>query len=374
MKYDFIIVGAGITGATCARLLTDKGYKCLIIEERPFVGGNCVSDKQFGIDVHLFGPHIFYTNKKEVWDFVNFYSDFNSADFSVYASNVDKMYSVSFDNKMIYDVYNFYWLHETKDIVQGDRLLNKIPENLEEFLQFKYGKKSYEKIFKNYFKKMFNKSCVEMHQDMSPIKQEMTKYNSKGFYNFQYRGIPNEGYRAFIEKIIGDDIDVLLNTNFLSNKEKYIKLGEKIIYTGEVDRLFNYCMGSLDWLSVAFMIRDEYEHTNNLMGTPIMMFSDENTKWYRITEHKWFNPPQNKNNDHTFVTYEYYKEWKIGDEAFYPIYTNKSLNLYNRYIKKLKEQYPSILICGRRSEYNLNSMGECIESAMKLCDEFPGKF
>lgn len=372
MKYDFIIVGAGITGATCARLLTDKGYKCVIIEERPFVGGNSVSDKQFNIEVHLFGPHIFHTNNKDVWDFVNTYTDFIPSNFNVMVSNENELFSLSFDQKMLYDIYGKYFPRELQKVYNDDKLTldNRSPENLEEFISVKYSKTIYEKLFKNFYGKLYNIEPFRIIPQMSQISQEMTFFNNNGFYKDKYQGIPDEGYKTLIEKIIGDDIPIVLNTNFLANKDKYVALANHVIYTGEIDKFFNYCIGKLGWLSTGFVIRDEIEHTNNLLGCPIMNFADKNTKWFRITEHKWFDPEKHKDNIHTIVTYEYPREWKIGDEAFYPFYTNQSLNLYSRYVEKLKEQYPNVILCGRRAEYTMYSMGECIESAMNLCSNF----
>lgn len=376
MKYDFIIVGAGLAGATCARLLTDKGYKCLIIEERPFVAGNCATDRQYNIDIHVMGSHVFYTNDDDVWMFINDKANWLPYYHKVNLYNNGKLYHLPFDLNLLYDVYGKSFPHEVKPLHEQDKQEFDKITNLKEFALSKLGKKIYEEVVKDFSTKLWGKTPEELPYNLIsniPLNFDSFNYN---YYNAKYQGIPEEGYTQMVENIIGDDIPIMLNTNFLLNKDKYIKLANNIIYTGELDRFFNYCIGELSWRSINFIIKDESNHTSSLIGTPVLNFADTKLNWHRIIEHKWFTPERLNDEvfkNHTIVTYECGEKWEQGKEAFYPILTNQSINLYKRYYDKLRSNYPNVFLCGRKAEYKLYNMSDTIKSAMELCDNWEFK-
>lgn len=380
LKYDFIIVGAGFAGATCARLLTDKGYKCLIIEERPFVSGNAVSEKQHGIDIHYFGGHILHTNNEKVWDFLNDYGEIKEWRYPIYTWNDGKIYKSTYNMDIVKDLFSVAWVYEAHNKLKTDFIDKVDIKTVEDFSLKYFGQKIYDNVIKGFYEKLYNKKCseityncmLEYKNGTNPILSYKTS-----FYNDVYQGVPEKGYVTLVENILGDDIDILLQTNFLENKEKYMKLAKYVIYTAELDKFFNYCIGPLSWVSASFELNNESDKTVNLTGTPIVNFSSENPNWYRMTEHKWLTPwriGEEDYNTHTYVTYEYFKEWEPGEECFYPYYTEQSIALYSRYIKRLHQQYPNVILCGRKALYNNMHICEVIEYAMKLVDKITNQY
>jgi UDP-galactopyranose mutase len=192
------------------------------------------------------------------------------------------------------------------------------------------------------------------------------------FFNDKYQGIPKIGYTLLIEKIIGD-IPIVLNTNFIQNKKQLLETAENIIYTGELDRLFNYCIGPLKWISIDINFSEETRYTENLFGTPVVNFADNTMKYYRATEHKWFNYENAVKTNKTYITYETYKEWNIGDKPFFCINTELSNIKYKQYVEYVNKTYPNMYLCGKNAEYKNLSMGETMESAFNLCENFLNK-
>lgn len=371
--YDFVIVGAGFAGATCARLLTDKGYKCLIIEERPFVSGNCVSIKQNNIEIHCLGPHIIHTNDEEVWSFLNNHGQIRKFYPEIKSFNRGELYSFPPNIQTLYEIFRTSFPEEAKQALNDDIQKFKLISNIEEFCLSNYGKNIYNKLFYNYIKKLFNAEPKDLKIENLEYSKNISFIFDQKLYPEKYQGIPVNGYKDYIEGLIGNDIDVLLNTNFLKDKEKYIQLATNVIYTGELDKLFNYCIGPLEWVSVYFELEDMTDKTDNVFGLPIINFSCDTMKWYRSTEHKWLDPENNKDNEFTYVTNEYFDKWDRNKEAYYPILTAKSLNTYDRYLKKLNTLYPSFYICGRRPKYNFAHIADVIRDAIDLTDKFPDK-
>jgi UDP-galactopyranose mutase len=372
-KYDFVIVGAGFAGATCARLLTDKGYKCLIIEERPFVSGNCVTDNQFNIDVHFCGAHILHTNDNEVWQFLETYGDIHKYEYKFIAWNDGNSYPIPFGMDLLNKVYNKAWPYECEKELIKDIKENNDPQNLEEYLLSKYGQKIYDLVYKNFYEKIYQEKCVNLSIDCLIESKNYNLLYNASFYNDKYKGVPDKGYVNLVESIIGDDIDIILNKNFLENKKKYFSLGRFIIYTGEVDKFFNYDSGNMDWISTVFDFKDESDKTTNLTGAPVVHFTDSKIAWYRLTEHKWLTPWRTGDKDfdsHTFLTYEFSQKWKKGMETCFPVWNSRSLNLYNRYCERLKRDFPNVLLCGRKAEFTNYSICETIRSAMDLTNKF----
>lgn len=373
-KYDFMIVGAGFAGAACARLLKDKGYSVIVLEERPFVGGNCATDIQFDIQLHIFDAHIFHTDNKDIWNFLNKYDNIIPFCYTEYIVDNDKRYVFSDDINMCSEVYGKHlpYLLETELLTDGF-LDNDKFSNLKEYLIYKYGGTIYDKIYKKFYERNFNESPENI---VPPVHQRLHNFllkNDIRYYKEMYQGIPENGYTYLIEKMLGDDIPIMLNKNFLEKPKTYYSLANKVIYTGELDRLFNYCIGKLNWTSTHFVIQDEVKLTNNKMGVPVTNFID-NTKYHRLIEHKWLTPWKYGTSEdfdkHTIVSYKYYKPWDIGEEAIDLIRDKRSIGLYGRYLELLKKDYPNMLLCGKRAEYKNYSIAETIESAFKLCEQF----
>ena len=373
-KYDFVIVGAGFAGATCARLLTDKGYKCLIIEERPFVGGNCLDMFNNGMLIQVFGAHIIHTNDEEVWRFLDIYGNLKNfyPETKMYSNH--KLYTYPPNIETLREFYKCLWPSSAKQALDSATTKPDSINNIEDFCLANYGKDIYEKLFKNYFKKKLGRECKDLLVDNLENKSKMSFVGGHKMYSEKYQGIPTVGYSKCVENIIGDDIDIMLNTNFLSNKEKYMGYGEYVIYTGEIDKFFGYCIGNLDWASSSFSFQESESNDTNTTGYPMIMYADDSVGWHRTTEHKWLNDQNSAVIESvSTVTYEIYKEWQRGEDVIYPILTSDSVALYNRYVKKIIENYPKVLLCGRKPRYNLWHIADVVRDAMNLANKFEYK-
>jgi UDP-galactopyranose mutase len=376
-KYDFMIVGAGFAGATCARLLKDKGYSVIILEERPFVGGNCATDIQFDIQLHIFDAHVLHTNNLDVWNFLGKYDNLIPFNYTEYIIDNDKRYTFSDDINMCMEVYGDHRPYEIEsDLINDGFLEDDNFSTLKEYLIYKYGSTIYEKIYKKYYERNFNEDPENL---IPPVHQRTDNFlmlNDIRFYKEIYQGIPENGYTYLIEQMIGEDIPVMLNKNFLEKPKTYSAIAHNVIYTGEIDRLYKYCIGKLNWTTTTFSILDECQITNNNMGVPVTNFID-NTKHHRLIEHKWLTPWKHGKSEefdkHTIVSYKYYKPWDIGEETMDLIRDKRSIGLYNRYLELMKKDYPNMLLCGKRAEYRNYSIAETIESAFKLCEQFKNK-
>lgn len=372
-KYDFVIVGAGFAGASCARLLTDKGYKCLIIEERPFVSGNAVSLFMDGMEVHPVGAHILHTNDQEVWNFLNR----NGAIRNYYPEskmfNSGNLFSFPPNLASLREIYDTIWPNDCKNALEDDKVIVDIISNVEEYCLANYGKKIYKGFYKDYIEKKFGIPCSQLSIENLDFKDKIEFVENSNLYKEKFQGIPVHGYKEYVEYMLGDDIDVMLNVNFLDNKEKYMNYAPYTIYTGEIDRFFNYCIGNLDWRNVMSDLDDVSATSKNYFGIPILYFSNTNIAWYRATENKWLDVEGNKYNDKNYITYEVAQEWKRGLDGSFPIISGKSLALYDRYVKKLHATYPNVILCGRKAKYNHASICEVIREAIDLTDKFKYK-
>lgn len=370
-----MIIGAGFAGATCARLLKDKGYSVVILEERPFVGGNCATDNQHDIQIHLFDTHIIHTNNADVWNFLNKYDKIIPTVYNEYIMDENNRYPFSDDINMCSSVYDEYYPNQIEKKLSNDKFMeNEEFKNLKEYLIYKYGETIYDKIYKRYYSKIFNLDPENLPANVHQRIYNTLLFSDNRFYKEIYQGIPENGYTKLIENIIGDDISIILNTNFLEKPKAYSALADRVIYTGEIDRLFNYCIGRLEWTAADYVIRDESSHTTNLLGCPVVNFIGKNAKWYKITEFKWLTPwklgKSDEFDEHTIAIYKYYKKWDIGEEPIDLIRDTRSIGLYGRYLELLKKDYPYMLLCGKRAEYKNYSISDTIESAFKLCEQF----
>ena len=365
-KYDYLVVGAGLYGSIFAREATNKGYKCLVIDKRPNVGGNVYTEKIEGINVHKYGAHIFHTNNKEVWDYLNQFCQFNRFTNSPVANYKGELYSLPFN---MY-TYNRMWGVITpeeaeKKIEEQRKEIIGEPKNLEEQAISLVGRDIYEKLVKGYTEKQWGRDCRELPSFIiKRLPVRMTFDNN--YFNALYQGIPIGGYTKMIENIL-EDIEVRLNIDYLMNKKELDLLAEKIVYTGPIDAYFNYCLGTLEYRSVRF--ETEVLNTPNYQGNAAVNYTDRETPYTRIIEHKWFEFGKDEDGNDlpkTVISREYSSEWIKGDEPYYPVNDEKNNTLYMQY-KELAEQEENVLFGGRLGEYKYYDMDATVASVLEKC-------
>ena len=368
MKYDYLIVGSGLYGAVFAHEAAAKGKKVLVIDKRPNIAGNVYTEKVEGINVHKYGAHIFHTNIKEVWDYVTKFAEFNRFTNSPVANFKGELFSLPFN---MY-TFNKMWGVVTPDEAQAkiDEQRSEIkgePENLEEQAISLVGRDIYEKLIKGYTEKQWGRDCTELPPFI--IKRLPVRLTfDNNYFNALYQGIPVGGYTKLVENML-KGIEVKLNVDYLENKEEYDKLADKVLYTGAIDAYFGYKLGNLEYRSVRF--ENELLDTPNFQGNAAVNYTDRETPWTRIIEHKWFEFGKDENGNDlpkTVISREYSSEWKPGDEPYYPVNDERNSKLYEEY-KKLAESEKNVIFGGRLGEYKYYDMDAVIASALKKCEE-----
>ena len=363
MNYNYLIVGSGLYGATIAQQAKKAGKSVLVIDKRPNVGGNIYTEKVEGINVHKYGAHIFHTNNKEVWDYVTSFVDFNRFTNSPVANYKGELYSMPF---------NMYTFNKMWGVVTPEEAAAKIeeqkkeitgePKNLEEQAISLVGRDIYEKLVKGYTEKQWGRDCKDLPAFI--IKRLPVRLTfDNNYFNALYQGIPIGGYTKLIEKML-EGIEVRLNVDYLENKEELDKLAEKVIYTGPIDAYFNYKLGTLEYRSVRF--ENEILDKPNFQGNAAVNYTDRETPWTRIIEHKWFEFGKDENGNDlpkTVISREYSSEWKLGDEPYYPVNDTKNSTLYEQY-KALAEAEDKVIFGGRLGEYKYYDMDKTIEVAL----------
>ncbi|WP_302337178.1 UDP-galactopyranose mutase [uncultured Ruminococcus sp.] len=363
MKYTYLIVGSGLYGATIAQQAKKAGKSVLVIDKRPNVGGNIYTEKVEGINVHKYGAHIFHTNNKEVWDYVTSFVDFNRFTNSPVANYKGELYSMPF---------NMYTFNKMWGVVTPEEAAAKIeeqkkeitgePKNLEEQAISLVGRDIYEKLVKGYTEKQWGRDCKDLPAFI--IKRLPVRLTfDNNYFNALYQGIPIGGYTKLIEKML-EGIEVRLNVDYLENKEELDKLAEKVIYTGPIDAYFDYKLGTLEYRSVRF--ENEILDKPNFQGNAAVNYTDRETPWTRIIEHKWFELGKDENGNDlpkTVISREYSSEWKLGDEPYYPVNDAKNSALYEQY-KALAEAEDNVIFGGRLGEYKYYDMDKTIEVAL----------
>lgn len=363
MNYNYLIVGSGLYGATIAQQAKKAGKSVLVIDKRPNVGGNIYTEKVEGINVHKYGAHIFHTNNKEVWDYVTSFVDFNRFTNSPVANYKGEFYSMPF---------NMYTFNKMWGVVTPEEAAAKIeeqkkeitgePKNLEEQAISLVGRDIYEKLVKGYTEKQWGRDCKDLPAFI--IKRLPVRLTfDNNYFNALYQGIPIGGYTKLIEKML-EGIEVRLNVDYLENKEELDKLAEKVIYTGPIDAYFNYKLGTLEYRSVRF--ENEILDKPNFQGNAAVNYTDRETPWTRIIEHKWFEFGKDENGNDlpkTVISREYSSEWKLGDEPYYPVNDAKNSTLYEQY-KALAEAEDNVIFGGRLGEYKYYDMDKTIEVAL----------
>ena len=361
--FNYLIVGSGLYGATIAQQAKKAGKSVLVIDKRPNVGGNIYTEKVEDINVHKYGAHIFHTNNKEVWDYVTSFVDFNRFTNSPVANYKGELYSMPF---------NMYTFNKMWGVVTPEEAAAKIeeqkkeitgePKNLEEQAISLVGRDIYEKLVKGYTEKQWGRDCKDLPAFI--IKRLPVRLTfDNNYFNALYQGIPIGGYTKLIEKML-EGIEVRLNVDYLENKEKLDKLAEKVIYTGPIDAYFDYKLGTLEYRSVRF--ENEILDKPNFQGNAAVNYTDRETPWTRIIEHKWFEFGKDENGNDlpkTVISREYSSEWELGDEPYYPVNDAKNSALYEQY-KALAEAEDNVIFGGRLGEYKYYDMDKTIEVAL----------
>ena len=361
--YDYLIVGAGLYGAVCAREAVKAGKKVLVIDKRPHIAGNVHTEQIEGINVHVYGAHIFHTNDRTVWDYVNQFAEFNRFTNSPVANYKGELYSLPF---------NMYTFNKMWGVVTPAEAAAKIeeqkreagitdPKNLEEQAISLVGTDIYEKLVKGYTEKQWGRDCRDLPAFI--IKRLPVRLTfDNNYFNALYQGIPMGGYTKMVANML-DGIEVRLNVDYLENKAEYDALADKVIYTGPIDAYFDYKLGNLQYRSVRF--ETEVLDKPNFQGNAAVNYTDRETPWTRIIEHKWFEfGTQPK----TVISREYSSEWKPGDEPYYPVNDERNGALYQEY-KKLADAEEKVIFGGRLGEYKYYDMDAVIASALEKCQE-----
>ena len=363
MKYDYLIVGAGLFGAVFARQATDAGKRVLVIDKRSHIGGNVYTEEMEGIQVHKYGAHIFHTNNKAVWQYVSRFADFNRYTNAPVANYRGELYSLPFIMYTFYQMWGVTTPEEARNKIEQQKIAAGItdPENLEEQAISLVGTDIYEKLVKGYTQKQWGRPCKELPAFI--IRRLPVRFTfDTNYFNALYQGIPVGGYTAMMENLLRG-IEVQLNTDYLENKAHWDSLAEKTVYTGPIDRYYNYCHGNLEYRSVRF--ETEVLDTDNFQGNAVVNYTDPDTPYTRIIEHKHFEfGTQPK----TVISREYSQEWQPGSEPYYPVNDAKNSALYETY-RAMALQETGTIFGGRLAEYRYYDMDAVIASALDAAEK-----
>lgn len=368
MAYDFLIVGAGLFGAVFAREATGAGKKVLVIDKRPNIAGNVYTEDIERIHVHKYGAHIFHTNNKEVWDYVNRFAVFNRFTNSPVANYKGELYSLPFNMYTFNKMWGVITPEEAEAKIKEQKNEAGInePKNLEEQAISLIGTDIYEKLVKGYTEKQWGRDCKELPSFI--IKRLPVRLTfDNNYFKALYQGIPTGGYTKMVENIL-KGIEVRLNVDYLDKRDEYKKMADKIIYTGPIDEYYDFKLGTLEYRSIRF--ETELLDIPNYQGNAAVNYTDRETPWTRIIEHKWFEfGKDDDGNDipKTVISKEYSSEWKPGDEPYYPVNDKKNENLYEEY-RKLAQEEEKIIFGGRLGEYKYYDMDQVIAASLKLAD------
>lgn len=368
MKYDYIVVGSGLYGAIFAHEAKAKGKSVLVVDKRPNIAGNVYTEKQEGINVHMYGAHIFHTNDKRVWNYITQFAEFNRFTNSPVANYKGELYSMPF---------NMYTFNKMWGVVTPEEAAAKIeeqkkeitgePKNLEEQAISLVGRDIYEKLVKGYTEKQWGRDCKELPAFI--IKRLPVRLTfDNNYFNALYQGIPIGGYTKMVENLL-DGIEVRLNTDYLEHKAELDSLADKVVYTGPIDAYFGFKLGTLEYRSVRF--ENETLDIPNFQGNAAVNYTDRETPWTRIIEHKWFEFGKDEDGNDlpkTIISREYSSEWKAGDEPYYPVNDEKNGQLYAKY-KELADKETGVIFGGRLGEYKYYDMDTTIASVLDMCDK-----
>ena len=373
MKYDYLVVGSGLYGAIFAHEARVHGKSVLVVDKRPNIAGNIYTENIEGINVHKYGAHIFHTNNKKVWNYITQFAEFNRFTNSPVANYKGELYSLPF---------NMYTFNKMWGVVTPEEAAAKIeeqrkeitgePKNLEEQPISLVGRDIYEKLIKGYTEKQWGRDCKDLPAFI--IKRLPVRLTfDNNYFNALYQGIPIGGYTKMIANLL-DGIKVRLNTDYQEHKSELDALADKVVYTGPIDAYFDYKLGTLEYRSVRF--ETELLDQPNFQGNAAVNYTDRETQWTRIIEHKWFEFGKDENGNDlpkTIISREYSSEWKPGDEPYYPVNDAKNSLLYSEY-KKLADAENKVIFGGRLGEYKYYDMDQVIAAVLEKCEkEFVGE-
>lgn len=368
-KYDFLIVGAGLYGATFARIMADSGKRCLVIDKREHIAGNIYTENQNGINVHKYGAHIFHTSDDEVWEFASRFTTFNRYTNSPIANYNGEIFSMPFNMYTFNKMWGVATPEEAENKLKKQRqealdMLNgREPANLEEQAISLIGRDIYEKLVKGYTEKQWGRKATELPGFIIKRLPVRLTYDNN-YFNDKYQGIPMGGYTLMVEKMLDSElIEVRLGVDYLldSNRSELEACADKIIYTGMIDEFFDYCYGPLEYRSLKFET-EVMPEVDNFQGNAVVNYTDDKTKYTRIIEHKHF---EFNNCSGTVVTREYPSNWERGDEPYYPMNDEKNNELYQKYSKLASEKSTNVFFGGRLGKYKYYDMDDVILEAMK---------
>jgi len=367
--YDYLIVGAGLFGAVFARQAADRGYSVLVVDKRDHIAGNVYCEEVEGIQVHTYGAHIFHTNDGTVWNYVNRFARFNRFTNSPVANYRGELYSLPFNMYTFNRMWGVTTPQQAMEMIESQRKAAGIlePKNLEEQAISLVGTDIYEKLVKGYTEKQWGRSCQDLPAFI--IRRLPVRYTfDNNYFNAAYQGIPMGGYTKMVAAML-EGIEVRLGIDYLRNKQELDALAKNVVYTGPIDAYFDFRLGCLEYRSVRF--ETETLDIPNFQGNAAVNYTDRETPWTRIIEHKWFEFGKDANGNDlpkTVISREYSSEWKPGDEPYYPVNDEKNGNLYARY-KALADKEETVIFGGRLAEYRYYDMDAVIASALKAAQE-----
>jgi len=365
MKYDYLIVGAGLYGSVYAHCATKHGKRCLVIEKRPHLGGNLYCDYVEGINVHKYGPHIFHTSNKQVWDFVNSIVEFNRFTESPVAFYKGKAYNLPFNMNTFSQMWGVLTPEQAKQKIAEQRkeMEGKTPTNLEEQAISLVGRDIYERLIKGYTEKQWGRKCTELPPFI--IKRLPVRFvYDNNYFNDSYQGVPIGGYNKLIDGLL-EGIETKTNCDFFANRTEFEALADTIVFTGKIDEYYDYCFGKLEYRTVRF--ENEVLDTPNFQGLAQINYTEAEVPYTRIIEHKHFESfaADVEKNPKTVISREYSVEWEEGMEPYYPINDDKNSKLYQQY-QALAQKESNVIFGGRLAEYKYYDMAPIVEKVLNI--------
>lgn len=364
-EYDYLIVGAGLFGATAARQLLDRGKRCLVVDKRPHIAGNAYTEEIEGIQVHRYGAHIFHTSNREVWDFLHRFAVFLPFTHTPVADFHGKRYALPFNMHTFRQMWGVTTADEAKTVIERQRAAAgvTVPRNLEEQAISLVGRDIYETLVRGYTEKQWGRPCTALPPEIITRLPVRFTYDNN-YFSDPYQGIPEGGYTAMVARML-EGADLRLSTDYLQHKEELDKLAPRVIWSGPIDAYFGYVLGPLAYRSLRF--ETEVLDMPDYQGTAVVNYTDRETPWTRVIEHKYFEPRGQKK---TVVTREYPAAWRPGDEPYYPVRDAENTALYERY-RRLAEREPRVVFGGRLGAYRYDDMDKTVAAALEAVKAVP---
>ncbi len=360
MKYDYLIIGAGLFGSVFACEMNKLGKKCLVIDKRGHIGGNVFTEEISGINIHKYGPHIFHTDYEDIWNYINQYARFNNFINTPLAKYKDEIYNLPFNMNTFSKMWGITTPEQARMIIEAEKESLKVesPKNLEEQALSLVGHTIYEKLIKGYTEKQWGKSCTELPPSIIKRLPIRFEYNNNYFNDF-YQGIPIGGYTTIIEKLL-EGVDVKLECDYFSNPEEMKSKARRILFTGMIDEFYNYIYGELEYRSLRF--ETHKLETDNYQGIAVVNYTEREVPFTRIIEHKFF---ERSDSNGTVISYEFPDSWTKGKEAYYPINDDKNSKLYSKY-RELVQREEDIIFGGRLADYSYYDMDDTVQKSLEL--------